>query len=118
MSGDVLVVRMLPPLGDLAGELDRRDAAGGRVSVRPLIERVGDAVQAGMPRVVVDLSGVGSATVDEVKVLTDFLWAIRVAGGEPVVASPVAAVSDTLRSLKLDRAFLVCGGLGEAIERV
>ena len=116
MSGDVLVVRMLPPLGDLAAELDRRDEAGERE--RPLIERVGQAVQAGMPRVVIDLSGVGSATVDEVKVLTDFLWAIRVAGGEPVVASPVAAVSDTLRSLKLDRAFLVCGGLGEAIERV
>ena len=81
-----------------------------------LLERVCRAIARGHDRILVDLSALTTLATDEVKVVTEFLWTIRVEGGEPVVFSPHRDATYALCHLKLDRAFPVFSEFAAAVK--
>ncbi len=66
---------------------------------------VSDQVAGGVDQVIVSLDAIASATPDDVKTLTAFLWSLRMEGANPAVVCSVFDVVDACRALKLDQAF-------------
>lgn len=125
----VLVVALAAPAARLEGSLwswgeggreplpasASATAAPAVTSAPSLLDQITQAIASGHERVVIGLGALDTMDTDEVKQLTDFLWSIRVEGGDPVVVSPVHDVMQALLALKLDRAFPVHRDLAEAV---
>ncbi|MEZ4386673.1 MAG: hypothetical protein R3D98_03695 [Candidatus Krumholzibacteriia bacterium] len=83
-----------------------------------LATRVADLVAAGQDTLIVDLDQLVTAAVDEVKILTAFLWSLRTEGAEPAVVCSVVAVVDACRARKLDQAFVLAATRDLAVARL
>jgi anti-anti-sigma regulatory factor len=112
MPPTIFLIVLAPQCRGTVGA-DGRIAAGDE-----LIASIEDRVTEEDPGVVVDLGRLESATSDDVKALTDFLWSLRVAGVEPAVACPRHNVMEGCRALKLDRAFPLETDRAAAIARL
>jgi anti-anti-sigma regulatory factor len=117
-----MVVRLASPVAALGGWLygyDEAPAGGVEPLSAPELEAaIIDAVAAGCDAFVIDLGDIAAVDEGEIKLLTEFAWSVRVAGGEVAVASPGAGVTDALRHLKLDRAFPLEASVDAAAARL
>lgn len=117
-----MVVRLASPVAALGGSLyPWDDATRGRdasLTAPELEAAIIDAVAGGCDDFVIDLADIAAVDEGEIKLLTEFAWSIRVAGGEVAVASPDPGVADALRHLKLDRAFPLEASVDAAAARL
>lgn len=116
MPHDVLTIVMQPPLGACRAVLEQPfvQRTAGPLDEACILAVVADLSTQGSGTVLVDLSEIDTATDDDVKALTGFLWSLRVEGAQPAVVCPGRGVANACRALKLDQAFALATTRDEA----